>query len=135
MCEVAIMALGQLARGLVLGLTLALVAASQGASEAAPRATFHSVAAFGALGTSSIYAKGVHRAAADGLHVWLDADLAAPWLAGSTDFQAAIQQIKPLATIPGVVGVKIADQLGYQDGFTSASQIQSFLTETATAMR
>lgn len=43
-------------------------------------------------------------------------------------------QLGALATRPGVVGIKIADEIGYQDGLDSPAQIQSFLTDSARAL-
>jgi hypothetical protein len=79
------------------------------------------------------YQQAVDIAAADGLSVWLEADLVKRWLAGSASFSAAIDQVALLSR-RNVVGIKIADELGYHDGLTSQEQIGRFLTDTADAL-
>jgi hypothetical protein len=79
------------------------------------------------------YQTAVDVAAAHGLSVWLEADLVKRWLAGPRSFSAAIDQVALLSR-RNVVGIKIADELGYHDGFTSQAQIRDFLTDTATAL-
>lgn len=70
-----------------------------------------------------------------GLRVWIEADLVKRWLAGPASFRAAVATIAEEATHPGVVGIKIADELGYHDGLTTANQIVAFLDASATALR
>jgi hypothetical protein len=66
--------------------------------------------------------------------VWLEADMQKRWLAGPAAFRAGVASLAVLAARPAVVGIKIADELGYHDGLDSASKIQSFLAETASAL-
>jgi len=66
--------------------------------------------------------------------VWLESDLVKRWLAGPEAFQAGVDALAVLAKRPGVVGIKIADELGYHDGLDSTASIQSFLGETAAAL-
>lgn len=80
------------------------------------------------------YERAVDAAAQRGIRVWIEADLVKRWLAGEDSFDAAITRVAGLASRPGVAGIKIADELGYQDGLNSASQVQGFLTDTATAL-
>jgi hypothetical protein len=46
-----------------------------------------------------------------------------------------IRRLAPLARRPGVVGFKIADELGYQDGFQTAGQVRAFLAGAAAGLR
>jgi hypothetical protein len=71
----------------------------------------------------------------DGMRVWIESDLVKQWLAGSASFHRAIATIAEEATHPGVVGIKIADELGYHDGLTKADQITAFLDASAAALR
>ena len=66
------------------------------------------------------YERAIDAAAARGLEVWIDVDLAQRWLEGAKIFATTITKLAPLARRPGVVGFKIADELGYQDGFETA---------------
>ena len=81
-----------------------------------------------------------HQQAADeavrlGMRVWVEADLTKQWLAGPAQFDIAIAKIKAMAERPGVAGVKIADELGYNDGMDSPRQIREFLAASAKALR
>ncbi|HEY6793143.1 MAG TPA: hypothetical protein VI248_00505 [Kineosporiaceae bacterium] len=93
-----------------------------------------------APGTATIapgdrYRGAIGVAASRGLHVWLEVDLVKRWLAGRAAFDEGVRRVAGLARAPGVVGFKVADELGYQDGTTSADQILAFLHDTATALR
>jgi hypothetical protein len=77
----------------------------------------------------------IDAAAARGLEVWIDVDLAQRWLEGPETFATTVMKLAPLARRPGVVGFKIADELGYQDGFEAAWQVRAFLESAATALR
>lgn len=63
----------------------------------------------------------------NGVEVWFESDLVARWLEGPTAFDKALDRLAALATLPGVKGFKVADELGYHDGITSAAQAESFL--------
>ncbi|MEU7003454.1 hypothetical protein [Nonomuraea sp. NPDC046570] len=81
-----------------------------------------------------------HQQAADeavrrGLTVWVETDLVKHWLAGPQPYNEAIAKVKAMAERPGVAGVKIADELGYNDGMDSPRQIKAFLAATAKALR
>jgi hypothetical protein len=56
-------------------------------------------------------------------------------LAGPASFRGAVATIAEEATHRGVVGIKIADELGYHDGLTTADQITAFLDASASALR
>jgi hypothetical protein len=56
------------------------------------------------------------------------------WQEGKASFRAAVARAATLAKHPGVVGIKIADELGYNDGMNSASEIRQFLSDTAQAL-
>jgi hypothetical protein len=84
----------------------------------------------------SPYAQAIQEAHSLGLHVWLGADLAARWLQGPESFRAGVQELGRLASLPGVVGIKIADELGYHDGFDNHfDRIMAFLRASADALR
>jgi hypothetical protein len=87
-----------------------------------------------ALAPLAGYQTAVQVAAADHLRVWIEADLVKRWEEGPTWFRAAINQVATLANQPGVVGVKIADELGYNDGMNSNSKISQFLSSAAHAL-
>lgn len=86
-------------------------------------------------GAKTPYQRAVDAAAARGLEVWLDVDLAQRWLQGPRSFMGTIRRLAPLARRPGVVGFKIADELGYQDGFQTAGQVRAFLADAAAGLR
>src|SRR6185437_1596325 len=65
------------------------------------------------------YAQAVDAAHRNGLRIWIESDLVKRWRAGPESFTSAIASITELARRPGVVGVKIADELGYHDGLDS----------------
>jgi hypothetical protein len=66
--------------------------------------------------------------------VWLESDLVKRWLAGPDQFRAGVAALATLANRPGVVGIKIADEIGYNDGMDTPAQIQSFLADAASAL-
>jgi hypothetical protein len=86
------------------------------------------------LAPITAYRNAVSLAVADGLRVWIETDLVKRWEEGPTWFHRAVQRVAELADQPGVVGIKVADELGYQDGMTSASRIRRFLAATASAL-
>jgi hypothetical protein len=80
------------------------------------------------------YQAAVQAAAAVHLKVWIETDLVKRWEEGPTWFQSAVSRVADLASRPGVVGIKIADELGYNDGMNSASKISKFLSDAARAL-
>ncbi|HTZ44842.1 MAG TPA: hypothetical protein VMB79_13345 [Jatrophihabitans sp.] len=81
------------------------------------------------------YGDAVRAAVRQGLHVWLEADLVKRWQQGPASFRQALRQLSALASIHGVAGIKIADELGYHDGLTSAARISAFLGDAARGLR
>lgn len=79
------------------------------------------------------YQTAVDDAHEHGLRVWLESDLVARWKAGPEQFNQAIQQLAALATSPGVVGIKIADELGGK-GDLSRDDIIRFLRTARAAL-
>lgn len=79
------------------------------------------------------FVEAIDAAHAHGLRVWLESNLVARWRAGRPQFDNAIQQIAALSRRPGVVGVKIADELGDHDGLTRQS-IMTFLRDARAAL-
>jgi len=86
-------------------------------------------------GTDNVYAAAIREASHVGLNVWLGADLVSRWLEGPKSFRTGIAELGRLASLPNVVGIKIADELGYHDGFDNDfGAIMRFLTHTANAL-
>jgi hypothetical protein len=101
------------------------------ATATAPSGTAPSGAASAAV---TKYERTVDAARQRGLEVWLEADLVKRWHAGRDVFDAGIAQLAVLAARPGVVGVKVADELGYNDGFDrDPDGMLSFLQATRAA--
>lgn len=67
--------------------------------------------------------------------VWFETDLVAPWLKGPAAFDATITRIGRLAKVPGVVGFKVADELGYGDGLGSPDEVKQFLVDVDRALK
>jgi hypothetical protein len=80
------------------------------------------------------YRAAVDVAVADHLRVWIEADMVKRWEEGPTWFRAAVNRVAVLANRPGVIGIKIADELGYNDGMNSVSKIRRFLSDSAQAL-
>jgi len=81
------------------------------------------------------YEATVDAAARRRLQVWIETDLAKFWLRGRPQFDAAVRGLAALANRPGVVGVKIADELGYKDGFGDPRRVRAFLDDAAHSLR
>jgi hypothetical protein len=99
---------------------------------AAPSA--RAVPAASPLAPLAVYRSAVDVAARDHLRVWIEADMVKRWQQGKSSFRAAVSRVATLARLPGVVGIKIADELGYSDGMNSAGEIRQFLSDTAQAL-
>jgi hypothetical protein len=71
-----------------------------------------------------------------GLQVWIESDLVKAWLQGPDAFNAAVQKLAAEAQTPGVVGFKIADELGQpgQTTTTSPADALRFLKEARAAL-
>jgi hypothetical protein len=87
------------------------------------------------LGTLSKYADAVDAAHRHGLAVWLEADLVSRWLQGPASLAVGVGRLAELSRRPGVVGVKIADELGEDDGLGSPARVLAFLHDAAAALR
>lgn len=82
------------------------------------------------------YAAAVDSAARHGLQVWIETDLLARWLQGPAAFTKAVDRVGALALRRGVVGVKVADELGYRDGVAGRPELaRQFLKESRIALR
>jgi hypothetical protein len=119
-------------------MALALAACSpsaRGVSASTGPMTVVTTAAVPGPGSSSRYRDAIDAAAARGLRVWLEADLVKRWLAGPGPFAEGVGALARLATRPGVVGIKVADELGYHYGLGSdANRLLRFLTDTRAAL-
>jgi hypothetical protein len=80
------------------------------------------------------YQTAVQVAVAHHLKVWIETDLVKRWQEGPSWFRVAVKRVAMLANQPGVVGIKIADELGYNDGMNSVSKINRFLSAAAQAL-
>jgi hypothetical protein len=69
-----------------------------------------------------------------GVKVWWETDLVARWLEGPAAFETAVARLGTLAKVPGVVGFKISDEIGYNDGLGSPDDATRFLTEARSAL-
>jgi hypothetical protein len=77
------------------------------------------------------------KAASDrGLKVWIETDLVGAWLTGPDAFTKAVSKVGAEAQTPGVVGFKIADELGQpgQKTTTSPQQAMLFLHDARAAL-
>jgi hypothetical protein len=77
----------------------------------------------------------VAAAAADGLRVWVETELADDWKAGDEAFKSAVRQAGALAAQPGVAGIRFTSQLGYNGTLTTPADVQKFVTDASTALR
>lgn len=64
---------------------------------------------------------------------WVETDLLAAWLKGPSRYEAVLSTVTQLADRPGIGGVKIADELGYDDGTDPATAL-AFLKATTAAL-
>ena len=80
------------------------------------------------------YQAAVQVAVANHLKVWIETDLVKRWQEGPSWFRDAVRRVAVLANQPGVAGIKIADELGYNDGMNSVSKISKFLSAAAQAL-
>ena len=104
-------------------------------AEAPPTATTPQAAAPASpLAPLADYRTAVDVAARDHLRVWIEADMVKRWEEGAGSFRSAVNRVAALASQPGVVGIKIADELGYNDGMDSAGKIKRFLSDAARAL-
>ncbi|MFM6849322.1 MAG: hypothetical protein ACKOVB_09490 [Terrabacter sp.] len=116
--------------GLWVVLTLFGAAACTTGSSATPSPSRSEVA------TASVRPQYVALAAAVAAHgakAWVEADLVRAWVAGPERYAEVLDKVVALAGRPGVAGVKVADELGYEDG-TDATTDQAFLAATTRSL-
>ena len=77
----------------------------------------------------------VDRIAARQTKVWIEVDLVRAWQAGSQRYSDVLNIALKLASRPGVVGIKIADELGYHDGIDTPAQARTFLAQASKDIR
>jgi hypothetical protein len=70
-----------------------------------------------------------------GLQVWIETDLVKRWLQGPAAFRTAMDRVAALARLPGVAGVKVADELGYQDGIADPAAGRRFLHDVSSGLK
>lgn len=104
--------------------------AGQGAMSAMARAVRAEV-----LPADDPYAQSVHAAHDRGLEVWLSADLVRRYQEGPTSLRRAVARLAALAALPGVAGVKIADELGKDDGLDTPAQTLAFAGAVSALLR
>jgi hypothetical protein len=68
------------------------------------------------------------------VQIWWETDLVARWLEGKAAFDNAVARLGTLAQQPGTAGIKIADELGYDDDIHSPEQATRFLTAARQAL-
>ena len=73
--------------------------------------------------------------AAQRAKVWIEVDLVKAWQAGPQRYGDVLNIAVRLASRPGVVGIKIADELGYHDGIDTPKRAQEFLTQVSSDIR
>ncbi len=116
-------------------MTLLLGACTSAGGRGGPASPSPSTAAAKPLGEVSKYQAAVDAAAQRGLQVWLEGDLARRWLEGSARFDEGVTRLAALAARPGVAGVKLADELGYGDGYAhDPARLRGFLDAAAAAL-
>ncbi|HEY3556011.1 MAG TPA: hypothetical protein VGL05_01025 [Kribbella sp.] len=69
-----------------------------------------------------------------GVAIWWETDLVKRWLDGPAAFQGTIARLGQLAAVPGTVGFKISDEIGYGDGLKSAAQAADFLQQARSSL-
>jgi hypothetical protein len=77
----------------------------------------------------------VDRVAARQTKVWIEVDLVKAWQAGPQRYGDVLNIALRLASRPGVVGIKIADELGYHPGIDTPKMAQDFLAQASKDIR
>jgi hypothetical protein len=75
------------------------------------------------------------RIAARKAAAWVEVDLVRAWQLGGQRYDDALNIAVKLAGRPGVVGIKIADELGYHDGVETPRQANTLLARTSRDIR
>ncbi|MEU0569683.1 hypothetical protein ABZ297_30495 [Nonomuraea sp. NPDC005983] len=79
-------------------------------------------------------AGGAVKTAADaGMRVWVDTELADDWKSGKLD--EAVRKVAALAVQPGVVGIRFTSQIGFNQNFQTADEMDKFIAEASAALR
>ncbi|RSM96170.1 hypothetical protein DMB42_48420 [Nonomuraea sp. WAC 01424] len=68
-----------------------------------------------------------------GLRTWIETELADDYKAGK--LEEAAKKVAGLAAQPGVAGIRFTSQLGYNQTFATAEELDKFVAETTTALR
>ncbi|MEP7088467.1 MAG: hypothetical protein ABI776_00060 [Nocardioidaceae bacterium] len=85
--------------------------------------------------TGDPYADLARRLHARGVGIWFEIDLVARWREGPQAFAEGLDRLRKLSSVPGVRGFKVADELGYDDGITSAAEATDFLRAVRSGLR
>ena len=109
------------------------VSCGAGQTHARDHAVYPAYARLPTVTAPTKYVAAIDAAYAHGLRVWIESDLVSRWKAGKEQFDTAVEQIASLAQRPGVVGIKIADELGDRDGLDEAA-IMRFLRDARAAL-
>jgi hypothetical protein len=75
----------------------------------------------------------VRSAVQAGMRTWIETELADDYKAGK--LEEAAKKVAALAVQPGVVGVRFTSQLGYNQTFATAEELDKFVAETTTELR
>lgn len=67
--------------------------------------------------------------------VWIEVDLVKAWQAGPQRYADVLNIAVKLASRPGVVGIKVADELGYHDGIDTPARALGFLAQASRDIR
>ena len=81
------------------------------------------------------YVEFVDTIAAQGAKVWIEVDLVKAWQSGPQRYADVLNIAVKLASRPGVVGIKIADELGYHDGIDTPKRAREFLAQASSDIR
>jgi hypothetical protein len=77
----------------------------------------------------------VDAVAAQRAKVWVEVDLVKAWETGPQRYADVLNIVVKLAGRPGVVGIKIADELGYHDGLDTPERTRAFLAQASHDIR
>jgi hypothetical protein len=81
------------------------------------------------------YVDMVDMVAAQRAKVWVEVDLVKAWEKGPQRYADVLNIAVKLASRPGVVGIKIADELGYHDGLDTTERTRAFLAQASRDIR
>jgi hypothetical protein len=81
------------------------------------------------------YVDMVDMVAAQGAKVWIEVDLVKAWETGPQRYADVLNIAVKLASRRGVVGIKIADELGYHDGLDTPERAREFLAQASSDIR